>query len=53
MNKLIIVSIANTESWPATPSAVRGNIVIQSNGQNFAFGYLRLAEIDIKDYTIK
>ena len=53
MNKLIIASGADTGPWPATPSAVRGNVVNQSNGQNFAFGYFRLAEVAIRDYTIQ
>lgn len=53
MNKLIIASGADTGPWPATPSAVRGNIVNQSNGQNFTFGYFRLAEVATRDYTIQ
>lgn len=53
MNKLIIASGADTGPWPATPSAVRGNIVNQSDSQNFAFGYFRLAEVDTRDYTIQ
>lgn len=53
MNKLIIASGADAGPWPATPSAVRGNIVNQSNSQNFAFGYFRLAEVTTKDYTIQ
>jgi len=53
MNKLIIASGADTGPWPTTPSAVRGNIVNQSNGQNFAFGYFRLAELDLREYTIQ
>jgi len=53
MNKLIIASGADSGPWPATPSAVRGNIVNQSNGQNFAFGYFRVAEVTTRDYTIQ
>ena len=53
MNKLIIASGAEAGPWPATPSAVRGNIVNQSNSQNFAFGYFRAAEVAIRDYTIQ
>lgn len=52
MNKLIIASGADSGPWPATPSAVRGNIVNQSDSQNFAFGYFRLAEVDTRNYTI-
>lgn len=53
MNKLIIASGADTGPWPATPSAVRGNIITQSNSQNFVFGYFRLAEVAVRDYTIQ
>lgn len=53
MNKLIIASGADTGPWPATPSSVRGNIINQSNSQNFVFGYFRLAEVAVRDYTIK
>jgi len=53
MNKLIIASGTDSGPWPATPSAVRGNIVNQSNGKNFAYGYFRLAELDVREYTIQ
>lgn len=53
MNKLIIASGADTGPWPTTPSAVRGNIVNQTDNQNFAFGYFRLAEVSTRAYTIQ
>lgn len=53
MHKLIIASGADAGPWPATPSAVRGNIINQTNFDNFAFGYFRLAEVSTKDYTIQ
>ncbi|MXN92376.1 DUF4249 family protein [Flavobacterium sp. Sd200] len=53
MNKLIIASGGDTGPWPPTPSVVRGNIVNQSNFNNFAFGYFRLAEVDTRDYVIQ
>nr|WP_322626173.1 DUF4249 family protein [uncultured Flavobacterium sp.] len=53
MHKLIIASGADAGPWPTTPSAVRGNIVNQTDFQNFAFGYFRLAEVDKRDYTIQ
>lgn len=53
MNKLLVASGADDSPWPTTPSAVRGNIVNQSNGQNFAFGYFRLAEVSVRDYTVE
>ncbi|PZR21726.1 MAG: DUF4249 domain-containing protein [Flavobacterium psychrophilum] len=53
MNKLIIASGADTGPWPATPSAVRGNVVNQTDFNNYAFGYFRLAEVTVRDYTIQ
>lgn len=53
MNKLIIASGADDGLWPKTPSAVRGNIVNQTEFKNFAFGYFRLAEVSVRDYTIQ
>ncbi|WP_116788186.1 DUF4249 domain-containing protein [Flavobacterium psychrotrophum] len=53
MNKLIVASGADGGPWPATPSAVRGNIVNQTDFNNFAFGYFRLTEVSTKDYTIQ
>lgn len=35
------------------PSTVRGNIVNQSNFDNFALGYFRLSETDKKEYIIQ
>ncbi|WP_285058123.1 DUF4249 domain-containing protein [Pedobacter ginsengisoli] len=53
MFKLILASGNDGNPFPTTPSAVRGNIVNQTNGENYAFGYFRLAEVDSKIYTIK
>jgi hypothetical protein len=51
--KLILASGNDGNPFPTIPSAVRGNIVNQTNSNNYAFGYFRLAEIDAKSYTIK
>lgn len=53
MFKLILASGNDGNPFPTTPSAVRGNIVNQTNSKNYAFGYFRLAEMDSKIYTIK
>lgn len=53
MFKLILASGNDGNPFPATPSAVRGNIVNQTNSNNYAFGYFRLAEVATKSYTIK
>ncbi|MDR1876845.1 MAG: DUF4249 domain-containing protein [Flavobacteriaceae bacterium] len=39
--------------FSTTPTAVRGNIVNQTNGEKFPYGYFRLSEVDTKSYTIK
>lgn len=54
MAKLLLVS-GNDDGpmFSATPAAVRGNIVNQTDSKNFAYGYFRLSEVDVKDYTIK
>lgn len=53
MNKLLVASGADDGPWPTTPSAVRGNIVNQNNSENFTFGYFRLAEVAVRNYTIQ
>ncbi|MFD0766827.1 DUF4249 domain-containing protein [Mucilaginibacter lutimaris] len=53
MYKLIVASGNDGNPFPTIPSAVRGNIVNQTNNNNFAFGYFRLAEVATKSYTIK
>lgn len=51
--KLILASGNDGNPFPATPSAVRGNIINETNSENYAFGYFRLAEMDTKRYTVK
>ena len=53
MFKLILATGNDGNPFPTTPSAVRGNINNQTNSNNYAFGYFRLAEVDTKSYTIK
>jgi len=52
-NKLLVASGNDDSPFPTTPSAVRGNIINQTNNQNFAFGYFRLSEVDTKTYTVQ
>ncbi|WP_018628039.1 DUF4249 family protein [Niabella aurantiaca] len=51
--KLLAASGADTGPFPTTPGSVRGNILNQTNSANFAYGYFRLSEVDVKDYTIQ
>jgi hypothetical protein len=53
MFKLTLATGNDGNPFPTTPSAVRGNIINQTNSNNYAFGYFRLAEVDTKSYTIK
>ena len=53
MQRLIVASGNDGSPFPTIPSAVRGNIVNQTDNKNYAFGYFRLAEMDIKNYTVK
>jgi hypothetical protein len=55
MSKLI--SIANSSAggspFQTPPATVRGNIVNQTNIDNYALGYFSLSEVDYKNYLIK
>ncbi|MBC9914572.1 DUF4249 family protein [Chitinophaga varians] len=51
--KLLAASGAGSGPFQTTPGAVRGNIINQSHFENFAYGYFRLSEVAVKDYTIK
>lgn len=52
-NKVKLASGNDDGPFPTTPTAVRGNITNLSNGTNFPYGYFRLSEVDVKDYTIQ
>lgn len=52
MNK-IIASTGSSGPFATTPAAVRGNIVNQTNIDNYALGYFSLNEVDSETYTIE
>jgi hypothetical protein len=52
MNK-IVATVGSSGPFQTTPAAVRGNIVNQTNIDNYALGYFSLSEIDYRDYVIK
>ncbi len=52
-NKLLLASGGDSGPFPSTPVAVRGNIINETNFNNFAFGYFRLSEVDVKKYTLQ
>lgn len=51
----ILRSQAGTGGGPfeTKPTTVRGNIVNQTNPDNFAFGYFRISETDSFNYTLQ
>lgn len=51
--KLILASGSGGSPFATTPSAVRGNIINQTNSNNFAYGYFRLCEVAVKEYTVQ
>ncbi|WP_136667093.1 DUF4249 family protein [Flavobacterium sp. H122] len=54
MNKLINISSQNSGNPFATPPAtLRGNIVNQTNPDNFPYGSFNLSESDTKEYTVQ
>lgn len=54
MNKLIAISGTNNGNPFATPPAtLRGNIINQTNTDNYPLGYFSLGETDTRDYIIQ
>ncbi len=51
--KILSASGNNDNPFSTIPTAVRGNIINQSNSNNFPFGYFRLSEVAVKNYTIQ
>lgn len=53
MNVLLGVAGNSGGPFQAPPATVRGNIVNQTNFDNFALGYFRLSETDTMTYTVQ
>jgi hypothetical protein len=55
MSKLISIASSSAGGSPfqTPPATVRGNIVNQTNIDNYALGYFSLSEVDYKNYIIK
>jgi hypothetical protein len=51
--KLLAASGAGNGPFQTAPGSVRGNVINQTHFANFAYGYFRLSEVDVKDYTIQ
>lgn len=48
--KLLAASGAGNGPFQTIPGSVRGNIINQTHFANFAYGYFRLSEVDVKDF---
>lgn len=55
MNKLITIAEGGSGGGPfqTPPATVRGNLINQTDTNNFALGYFRLGEVDRIDYTVQ
>lgn len=53
MNVLLGVAGNSGGPFQAPPATVRGNIVNQTNFDNYALGFFRLSEIDTMTYTVQ
>lgn len=51
--KLLAASGAEAGPFQTTPGSVRGNIINQTHFENFAYGYFRISEVAVKDYSIQ
>lgn len=50
---LIIGNVEASGPFQTPPTRVRGNIINQTNADNYAFGYFRLSEVESLYYTIQ
>lgn len=51
--KIVLASGNDGSPFPTIPTAVRGNIVNQTDAENYALGYFRLSEVATRGYTIQ
>lgn len=51
--KILLASGSEGSPFPSTPTAVRGNIINQSDTENYVLGYFRLSEVASRGYTIQ
>ena len=52
-NKLLGIAGGNGGPFATAPVTVRGNIVNLTNVNNYALGYFRLSEADVRSYTVE
>lgn len=49
--KILIDQLGGVGIFETTPVAVKGNVINETNSDNYAFGYFRLTEVDRTSYT--
>ncbi|MDR6301572.1 DUF4249 domain-containing protein [Mesonia maritima] len=49
----LILETTNANPFATPPANIRGNIVNETNKENYALGYFRLSEVQKKSYTIQ
>jgi len=49
--KILIGQLGGVGLFEATPVAVKGNCINETNPDNYAFGYFRLTEVVKTNYT--
>jgi len=53
MSKLILISGGSGGPFSTPPATVRGNVINQTNPNNYALGYFSLSETDFRNYVIQ
>jgi len=54
LNKLLnIAGSSNGSPFATPPATLRGNIVNQTDENNYPLGYFHLSEVDTKNYTVQ
>lgn len=49
--KILIDQLGGVGIFETTPVAVKGNVINETNSENYAFGYFRLTEVNKTSYT--
>lgn len=53
MNKLILIAEGGGGPFSTPPATVRGNIINQTNPDNYALGYFNVSETDFRNYILQ
>lgn len=53
MSKLILISGGSNGPFSTPPATVRGNLINQTNPNNYALGYFNVSETDFRNYVVE